>query len=65
MKRTWRQDVCVGSRIAQACQQSTDAGWTVFAVVHMNSVSVGDQYGDGAVVVSFKDEPDLSGGVPR
>lgn len=64
-KREWRQTICLPMGIAAACQKDTDAGWTVFGIVHMNTVSDGAQMGDGAVVVSWKDEPDLTGGVPR
>lgn len=65
--RKWRQWAMTsdGQWIAQRCQQCTDDGWTVHSIVYASRVQAGDRLGDGAIVVAFKDEPDLSGGVPR
>ncbi len=59
LKRKWRQELAHWKEAAAYCQRATDDGWTVFAVVPVGGTPV------MVTVVAWKDEPDLSGGVPR
>lgn len=61
--RKWRQGVAPWREIAKGCQSFTDDGWTVHTI--LPTTHVGERNADGAIIVAFKDEPDLSGGVPR
>ena len=61
--RKWKQLIPVWDDIASRCQKLTDDGWTVHTILPTSNV--GDDLRDGAIIVAFKDEPDLSGGVPR
>lgn len=63
--RKWKQYVCIGTRIAESCRVLTDDGWTVHSIVAASRVNQYGETGDGAIIIVYKDEPDLSGGVPR
>ena len=58
--RTWEQDAVAWEEIARRCQTYTDAGWTVHTIMHVTS----DRRW-GAIIVAWKDGPDMTGGVPR
>ena len=61
--RKWEQVISRWSNIARHCQTLTDGGWTVHTI--LPTTGVDDDCVEGAIIVAFKDEPDLSGGVPR
>ena len=66
-KRKWDWFLAHYREIASFCQEATDDGWTVHTILPTTRVanSKNGEVGDGAIIVAFKDEPDLSGGVPR
>lgn len=66
-KRRWKQDLAHWSKIAAQCEKTTGEGWTVHTIVPTTGVEnpKTGAHGDGAIIVAFKDEPDISGGVPR
>lgn len=66
--RKWEQRIAHWSTVAEQCQILTDKDWIVHSVVYMHHVNApgGKNFSaGGAIIVAFKDEPDLSGGVPR
>ncbi len=67
--RKWTQSSVQRKHIASACQNLTDAGFTVHTIIHADNVRGkydGDSlYDHGATIIAYVDEPDLSGGVPR
>ena len=64
-KRRWKTTVVQGGYIAMRCSELTDDGWTVHTLLPIDSVIHEGAVENGARIVAFKDEPDLSGGVPR
>lgn len=61
--RKWEQAIAAWDNIATRCQTLTDDGWAVHTI--MPTDNIGEDSRDGAIIVAYKDEPDLSGGVPR
>jgi hypothetical protein len=67
-KRKWDQSVVDWRDIAAECQQITDMGWHVHTIMPTSDVNSSYEDGetvDGAIIVSYFDEPDLSCAVYR
>ena len=63
--RKWTQEFAQQRQLAKVCQYLTDKQWTVHSVIYTPSVIHDDVTAVGACIVAWKDEPDLTGGVPR
>lgn len=65
--RKWHCVIAHYTNIAESCQKLTDDGWSVHTILPSERVANPQtcQNDTGAIIVAFKDEPDLSGGVPR
>lgn len=68
-KRKWAQRLVQWRHVAVECQSITDEGWNVHTILPTARVVArreGDKpIDDGAIIIAYIDEPDLSGGVPR
>jgi len=66
--RKWKQPVVEWRDIASECQSITDRGWNVHTIMPTTDIEPRrkeEVLVDGAIIVAYFDEPDLSGGVPR
>lgn len=63
--RKWKTACVQGKFLANRLEELTDAGWSIFAIMSIDAVEFEGERRAGGRIVAFKDEPDLSGGVPR
>lgn len=63
--RKWTKSVAPIRDVDGYCQQLTGSGWTVSGILSLAEVRHEGIMQQGACIVAFKDEPDLTGGVPR
>lgn len=63
--RKWKSWFSQQIHLGKSCQKMTDEGWIVHTIVYSSHVEHEGNVRDGACIVAFKDEPDLTGGVPR
>lgn len=63
--RKWKHACVQGKFTSSRCEEFTDAGWTVHTIMPIDNVEFEGERRAGVRIVAFKDEPDLTGGVPR
>lgn len=66
-KRKRDQSVAALESVASDCQWFSDNGWTVHTIIPLREVASNLTFAgqEGALIVAYIDEPDLSGVVPR
>lgn len=64
-RRKWTSVLVVSCEVAEGCERLTDEGWSVHTIYFVGVADVHGRNTYGSRIVAFKDEPDLSGGVPR